>query len=208
MPGTDPIAPLDDVGQKILKAASGRFLHYGYGKTTMSEIAADCGMSTGNLYRYFPSKLDLAEAFVRELRTDHLKTLRAAAEPDGDPADQLRRFLQAKFKLAYDRFHDKPRAFELSSVILLERPRFAVAWQRAEAEILASILARGVKSGVFVAGDPLELAYTVQAAVFKFTTPAIFYEGDYGALSTELDRVIDLMLRGFCAEYPPKNTPN
>lgn len=199
MPGTETAAPLDETGQKILKAASRRFLHYGYGKTTMSEIASDCGMSTGNLYRYFSSKLDLAEAFVRELRTEHLKTLRAAAEPDGDPAAQLRRFLQAKFKLAYDRFHDKPRAFELSSVILLERPRFAVAWQRAEAEILASILERGAESGLFDAADPIGLASTVQAAVFKFTTPAIFYEGDYEALSTELDRVTDLLLKGFCA---------
>ena len=41
---------LDETALRILEAASDRFLHYGYGKTTMSEIAKDCNMSTGNLY--------------------------------------------------------------------------------------------------------------------------------------------------------------
>ena len=34
-----PIETLDDTAKQILDAASRRFLHYGYGKTTMSEIA-------------------------------------------------------------------------------------------------------------------------------------------------------------------------
>ncbi|MEZ5914966.1 MAG: TetR family transcriptional regulator [Parvularculaceae bacterium] len=41
--------PLDETARAILDAASRRFLHYGYGKTTMSEIAGDCNMSTGNI---------------------------------------------------------------------------------------------------------------------------------------------------------------
>ena len=43
-----PNEHLDEIATQILDAASRRFLHYGYGKTTMSEIAKDCNMSTGN----------------------------------------------------------------------------------------------------------------------------------------------------------------
>ncbi|MEL7231063.1 MAG: helix-turn-helix domain-containing protein, partial [Pseudomonadota bacterium] len=55
-----------DTRQQILDAAMDRILHYGYGKTTMSEIARDCGMSAGNIYRFFASKLDIAEAMARK----------------------------------------------------------------------------------------------------------------------------------------------
>ena len=72
-----PTENLDETAKQILDAASRRFLHYGYGKTTMSEIAQDCNMSTGNLYRYFPSKLDIAEMFVRVLRREQVAKLRA-----------------------------------------------------------------------------------------------------------------------------------
>ncbi|MFN9357805.1 MAG: TetR/AcrR family transcriptional regulator, partial [Alphaproteobacteria bacterium] len=56
----------DTVRGNILEAARKRFLHYGYAKTTMAEIASDCSMSPGNLYRYFPGKLDIAEAICTE----------------------------------------------------------------------------------------------------------------------------------------------
>ncbi|HXI87254.1 MAG TPA: TetR/AcrR family transcriptional regulator, partial [Parvularculaceae bacterium] len=66
---------LDDTAKQILHAASSRFLHYGYGKTTMSEIAKDCNMSTGNVYRYFPSKMDIAHAYVRSLQREQIARL-------------------------------------------------------------------------------------------------------------------------------------
>ena len=39
---------------QIVAAAKKRFSHFGYAKTTMAEVAADCDMSPGNLYRFFP----------------------------------------------------------------------------------------------------------------------------------------------------------
>ncbi len=39
----------EDIKGLILKKAIDRFVQYGFGKTTMVEIARDCGMSAGNL---------------------------------------------------------------------------------------------------------------------------------------------------------------
>ncbi|MBT3172542.1 MAG: helix-turn-helix transcriptional regulator, partial [Rhodospirillaceae bacterium] len=49
----------EDTQAQILQAATERFRHYGYRKTTMAEVARDCSMSAGNLYRYFESKSDI-----------------------------------------------------------------------------------------------------------------------------------------------------
>jgi len=193
-----PIDNLDETAKQILDAASRRFLHYGYGKTTMSEIAQDCNMSTGNLYRYFPSKLDIAEMFVRVLRREQVARLRAVADaPDQGPAEKLRAFFLKKFKLAYERFHDKPKAYELSSELLTSRPKVGIEWENAEGRVLAEILIQGDEEGVFAVENPAETAKILQDAGYRFTSPAVFHEGEFDVLAAELNGVVDLFLDGF-----------
>ncbi len=192
-------APVPDkTAEAILDAASRRFLHYGYGKTTMSEIAGDCNMSPGNLYRYFPSKLDIAEAFVRRLRSEHLEELRKAASAPGlSTAERLEAYFRTKLKLAYDRYHDRPKAYELSQEILKERISFASEWEAAEAMIIEDILARGAEAGDLVLPNPTRTARLLQDVFFRFTSSAIFFEGDYDGLARELDEVMALVHDAF-----------
>ncbi len=193
-----PTEHLDETAKQILHAASRRFLHYGYGKTTMSEIATDCNMSTGNLYRYFASKLDIAESFVRELRREQIARLRAVLDaPASTPAEKLRQFFLLKFKLAYERFHDKPKAYELSSELITERPKVALEWENAEGRVLAEILMSGNDDGSFAIENVSNTAKILQDSGYRFTSPAVFHEGEFDELAAELNGVIDLMLDGF-----------
>ena len=66
-----------DTREQILQAAMDRIKHYGYAKTTMAEIARDCDMSAGNIYRFFASKIDIAEAMARKLNTLHWPVVKA-----------------------------------------------------------------------------------------------------------------------------------
>ena len=61
--------------EKILEAAYQQFLHYGYSKTTMNEIAGALSMSKALLYYYFPDKSQLYIAVARKLANDYLKLL-------------------------------------------------------------------------------------------------------------------------------------
>lgn len=192
-----PLETLDNTARQILNAASQRFLHYGFKKTTMSEIADDCNMSTGNLYRYFPSKLDIAETFVRVLRREVFDSLQAIAnDAELSPAEKIRRCLRHKFRVAYDRFHNNPKAYELSGELIVERPKLAVEWERAEGLILADILIDGEKCGDFHVGDPQKMAKILQDTVFRFTGPAVIHEGEYDEIAEELDAVVELALDG------------
>lgn len=49
---------------RILQAASELFAHYGYDKTTVSDIAREAGISKGALYLHFSSKESLFETLV------------------------------------------------------------------------------------------------------------------------------------------------
>lgn len=61
--------------EKILEAAYQQFLHYGYSKTTMNEIAGALSMSKALLYYYFPDKSQLYIAVTRKLAEEYLKLL-------------------------------------------------------------------------------------------------------------------------------------
>jgi AcrR family transcriptional regulator len=73
--GTATTDQQDIKKEKILEAAYQRFLHYGYSKTTMNEIAGDLSMSKALLYYYFPDKSELYIAVMRKLSTDYLAIL-------------------------------------------------------------------------------------------------------------------------------------
>ena len=155
-------------------------------------------MSTGNLYRYFPSKLDIAEMFVRVLRGEQVTKLRAVFEAaDMTPAEKLREFFLLKFKIAYERFHDKPKAYELSSVLQKERPKVGFEWENAEGRVLAEILLLGDADGTFAIGDAAATAKILQDTGYRFTSPAVFHEGEFDDLALELHGIIDLILDGF-----------
>ena len=63
--------------QKILDAAATLFVHYGYDKTTVSDIAREAGISKGAIYLHYESKDDLFEALlIREMTTYSEKWLR------------------------------------------------------------------------------------------------------------------------------------
>lgn len=59
--------------EKILEASYQRFLHYGYSKTTMNEIASDLSLSKALLYYYFPDKSQLYVAVMRKLANEYLQ---------------------------------------------------------------------------------------------------------------------------------------
>lgn len=189
---------LDDISGKILDAASKRFLHYGYGKTTMSEIAEDCNMSTGNLYRYFSSKLDIAEMFVHALRRKQLDRLRAVSErEDLGPAGKLREFFLLKLKITYERFHNKPKAYELSNELMETRPEIAKSWESAEIDILSAILSSGISAGAFTTEDTKKTAKILIDSAYRFASPVVFHDGEFAQLREELNGVIDFILDGF-----------
>jgi TetR/AcrR family transcriptional repressor of mexJK operon len=62
--------------EKILDAAYQRFLHFGYSKTTMNEIAGDLSMSKALLYYYFPDKSELYVAVMKKLADNYIELLR------------------------------------------------------------------------------------------------------------------------------------
>jgi AcrR family transcriptional regulator len=185
----------------ILKAAADRILHYGYNKTTMSEIAADCGMSAGNIYRFYPSKIDIAEAMTREFgnasRTAYEEIIRDAAR---SATKKMQDFFIARLERTFRVFEMHPKLMELAEIMGRERPEYLAEEHAQERMQIERILDEGRKSGDFALPTDLTItADLVQCAMMKFRIPQLWTTEQLDALKPELEGVLNLIFTGLSA---------
>ncbi|MBI1237865.1 MAG: TetR family transcriptional regulator [Alphaproteobacteria bacterium] len=182
---------------KIIETAKKRFVHYGYAKTTMAEIAADLNMSPGNLYRYFPGKIDIAEALADETLEAAFEKLREVASREGlTSREKLRSFLQLELTWTYHQLDNDPRIFEIAQFIKKERPHHVNRQLAGERKILSALLAEGVRSGEFQIADVEFSAEMIQSATMKFRYPQLWSVLPLDKLTRELDGVFSLIVDG------------
>jgi len=193
---------------QIVEAAKKRFSHFGYAKTTMAEVATDCSMSPGNLYRFFPGKLDIAEAMATEDFKNHLEQLRGLAEAKGKSARQrLHDLFFEELRRTFNKLENDPRAYEIALIISRERPEYANWMLKNERELLVKVLEDGKREGEFSVGDTEATAEIMQAAVMKFRYPQLWTKLTLPKLERELEGVMRLIIDGLSPRKPCPESP-
>ncbi len=85
-----------DRKDRILDAAERCFVRTGFHRATMQDVAAECGMSPGNLYRYFAAKDDIVSGLAerdRERFMRDMEQLKSAPDPRATFIEMGRRHL-------------------------------------------------------------------------------------------------------------------
>jgi len=136
----------------ILAAARQRIASGGYQAAQMQALAQDCGIATGTVYRYFPSKADLfAEVFRLAVQAE-VDAVDAAAHGAGTPEQRLqavittfvRRALRAP-RLAYALL-----AEPMDPLVESER----LVFRQSYAQVIEEVLNSGIADGVFADQNP------------------------------------------------------
>lgn len=189
-----------DTRSRILNAAVKRIKHYGYGKTTMAEIAADCAMSPGNIYRFFEAKIDLAEAMARQHEAEQNARLSALARRKTVPADRrLREMLLVRLRENFAMAERDPKLLEIADILKRERPLYYSEELALQRVFLREVLADGVEAGLFRATDVDFAAEMIQAATHKFSFSHLLSRQTLARLERELEGVVGLILNGLLA---------
>ena len=84
----------------ILDAALDVFSTYGFRGTTIDQIAERAGMSEPNLLYYFPRKQNIYVTLLEETLTEWLAPLAEIDAPEGDPIEQLRKYITLKINMS------------------------------------------------------------------------------------------------------------
>jgi len=194
MPQQQPSAVENSTRARILDAAELRFQAYGYGKTTMTEIAEDVGMSAANLYRYFHNKLDIGVACSNRCLQGRIDRLRQAARSGGHGAGQrLERFFLEDLNVTHEIVSERPHINEMVELITTRKPELIKARIRDIVSLLAEILAYGNERGEFDVDDVVASAATVHAALVLFELPifvGLYSHAEYSGQARALARLL------------------
>jgi AcrR family transcriptional regulator len=181
----------------ILDAAGKRFRHYGYQKTTMAEIAGDLSMSTGNLYRFYPSKLDIAEAYAHFHEVDEDRLMEEIVARPEPAINRIRTFSRAVLETTFHMIDESQKVFELAQAISRERPAYANRRLAQERVYLKAMFRDGRDEGTLEPGADLEFtAEMYQCATAKFRYPQLHNCFNITILRRELEGTLDLIFAG------------
>jgi len=163
--------------EAILQAARQRFLHYGYKKTTIDEIAQDAGIGKGTVYLHFAGKDEIMLTLVLGVKRNITEQMRAIAASLAAPEDRLRRMVLACIGSVYDACTASPHGTEMVDEILFQM-RTRVEYQdhfaretETQHEVLAAVLAEGARTGRFDVLDPRRSARLMMTAFAAFFPP-------------------------------------
>jgi len=185
------------IRNQIIEAAKVRFSHYGYFKTTIAEIAKDCDMSPGNIYRYFKGKLEIAFDIARSESIAQVEALRPLIDCQYRSARQkLEEIMFSELRNTFHRLENNEKVVELVQHVMHERPRFFIDSLRRERRVLAIVLDHGRVNGEFDVGDVNKTAAILQSASMKFRYPQLFTHQTLEDLEEELHNLLDLMFVG------------
>jgi AcrR family transcriptional regulator len=187
----------NEISAQILDAAKARFNFYGYRKTTMAEVAGDCGMSAANLYRYFESKLEICAALARGCLAEKETLLEQVVNDTAMTAqDKLPVFILKMLHHTYHYFESAPKLGELVEVMTVQRPDIIAEHRHKKLALLTALLLQGEATGEFVFDDVNEAADAVHSAILLFYYPLTMSLYPLSILEKKAKHVSQLLLCG------------
>ena len=186
-----------DIRSQIAEAAHTRFRHYGYGKTTMAEIASDTGMSAANLYRYFKNKQDIIAECANRSMCERLDRLRVAIrKPELSAIERLKAYVLADLTISQEMAENDEKISELVNNITLERPDMVYRKIEAENAVIEEILSHGNESGEFAIDDIASTANTIHMSLVIFNVPTFMSLYSHEEFREQAISVIELIATG------------
>ncbi len=188
---------IDRLKEKILDAAEARFLTYGYGKTTMAEIAADVHMSAANLYRYFQNKQDIAaECTERCLNQRQVRICEAVRQRNLSASQRLHVLAKETYRSNAESHKESPKINELVDYITKEKKELVLESINSQCSLIAEVLAYGNETGEFHITDIIKTARTIYSTLIVFDVPLflnLFTEKEFENTATN---VVNLLIEG------------
>ena len=187
----------EEISTQILDAAEARFRTYGFGKTTMAEIASDTDMSTANLYRFYENKLAIGSAMADRCFSNRATILTEIICRTGiSEAERLEIFVLGMLEYGHGQFSNEPKLSELVDVIIQKRPDLVQSQIDSDKQFVATILQQGCVSKEFEVNDVDEMSSYVLAAIVKFSSPFFIAMYPIEELERLAKGVVGLILNG------------
>lgn len=156
-----------EVRNQIVAAATEHFSHYGYEKTTVSDLAKVIGFSKAYIYKFFESKQAIGELICANCLSQIEAEVKVAIDQAERPPEKLRRMFKAGVESSMRLFFEDRKLHEIAASAAAERWQAALTYDEHIRALLRDILQQGRESGDFERKTPLDDTLTAIYLVMR-----------------------------------------
>ena len=140
----------------IVAAAKEHFSLYGYGKTTVSDLAKAIGFSKGYIYKFFESKQAIGEAICTNCLSVIIGSVDEALADAPTATEKFRRLFRTIVEQSSTLFFADRKLYDIAAVSTLEDWGSSRNYVKQIGDILQAIILQGRESGEFERKTPLD----------------------------------------------------
>lgn len=164
-----------DIRDQIVAAANEHFSQYGYGKTTVSDLAKAIGFSKAYIYKFFESKQAIGEAICTNCLTEIVVAVEQAINVDGiSPTERFRRLVKTLIATGVSLFFNDRKLYDIAAFAASERWPSSQVYDAQLKSFVLQIVREGRELGEFERKTPLdETVEAIHLALRPFINPLL-----------------------------------
>jgi AcrR family transcriptional regulator len=156
-----------NVRDQIVVAAEAHFSHYGYEKTTVSDLAKAIGFSKAYIYKFFDSKQAIGEAICARTLSAIVAAVEEAVAGAPTPTEKFRRMFKTLVSTGVSLFFNDRKLYDIAAYSAGEGWPSAQAYCERIRQILTEVVREGRENGEFERKTPLDETVHVIDLVMK-----------------------------------------
>ena len=175
-PSPSPRGPADhDIRDQIVAAANEHFSQYGYGKTTVSDLAKAIGFSKAYIYKFFDSKQAIGEAICANCLAEIVATVEQAINVEGlSPTERFRRLVKTVIATGVNLFFNDRKLYDIAAFAASESWSSTQAYDAQIKRFVSQIVREGREIGEFERKTPLdETVEAIHLTLRPFINPLL-----------------------------------
>lgn len=160
------------VRDQVVEAATEHFGHFGYEKTTVSDLAKAIGFSKAYIYKFFDSKQAIGEVICANRLAMMMDIVNAAIADAPSASEQLRRLFNAVVQAGSDLFFHDRKLYDIAAVAARDKWSSAQAHEQRLRQLIEQIVKAGREAGEFERKTPLdEAADAIYLVMCPYVSP-------------------------------------
>jgi AcrR family transcriptional regulator len=162
------------VREQIVEAAGEHFSHYGYEKTTVSDLAKAIGFSKAYIYKFFDSKQAIGEAICAKTLSAIVVTVEEAVAGAATPTEKFRRMFKTLVATSVSLFFNDRKLYDIAAHSAGEDWPSARAYCERIRQILTEVVREGRETGEFERKTPLdETVHAIYLVILPYANPLL-----------------------------------
>ncbi|WP_413740279.1 TetR/AcrR family transcriptional regulator [Sodalis sp. RH14] len=168
-----PRGPSDhSVRDQVVEAATEHFGHFGYEKTTVSDLAKAIGFSKAYIYKFFDSKQAIGEVICSNRLDMIMAIVNSAIAGAPTASEKLRRLFRALTEAGSDLFFHDRKLYDIAAVAAQDKWPSAERHEERLRQLIQQIIQEGRLMGEFERKTPLdEAAHAIYLVMRPYISP-------------------------------------